>query len=494
MKRITKLYVSLASIVLLSACSKDFLSLNPETYVNAENFYRNESELKQAVNGSYSTLQGLGKINYWLFGEMRSDNTTYQNNTTDRGHEAREFIDQFLTSATAEPISQFWQASYQGISRSNEVLNKMEGVALADNIKKQYIGEVKFLRAFHYFNLVRQFGGVPLKKVATSSPDLALSQGRATIADTYAFIIEDLSEAVEGLKGIRYAAQDQGRVTEGAARALLGKVYLTLKQYDKAVEQLKVVTNLGYSLHADYMKNFAPGSKNGVESIFEIQYLGSNPALASDFMYRFAPYNSGFVITQDPSVQLAVESGWNIPTKDLIESYENGDIRKSASLAERFTNANQQVVNVPYIKKFNHGFVTSWQTDVNFPILRYADVLLMLAEGLNELAFSPSGEASIYLNAVRRRAGLSDKTTTSQQEFRAAIMQERRVELAFENHRWYDLVRWGTAIEVMKAHGVREKARGTYIPANAYIITNNNLLLPIPQKEVNLDKLTQNPL
>lgn len=489
-----KIYYFLLIGVGLSSCGKDFLNLNPETALNGENFYRNESEINQAVNGAYNKLVDIGRVNLWIFGEMRSDNTTYQYNSTDRGHEHREFVDQFLVSATGESLWQFWEQSYQGIARSNDVLGNIDKISMSDDKKRQYIGEVKFLRAFYYFNLVRQYGGVPLKTISTRSPEEANSEGRATEEDVYALIVSDLQESASNLAGIIYGSIDKGRVTEGAARTMLAKVYLTQKKYDLAETELRKVTNLGYQLHKDYAANFDPKTKNGIESIFEIQYLGSNAALFSDFMYRFAPHNSGSAVTNDPQSNLAVESGWNIPTNDLISLYEQDDLRKDKSIGYyNYTNTSGQNVSVPYVKKYNFGFVERGRTDVNFPILRYSDVLLMLSECINELS-GPTAEAISLLDQVRSRAGLDNANISSKEQLRNAIWNERRVELAFENHRWYDLVRTGDAVNIMKSHGLEEKSSGGHIPLNAYNVTQNNLLLPIPQKEVDLNNLQQNPL
>lgn len=506
MKRINNIIVyRLASLLLIFqvSCSSDFLDLNPEATANSDNFYKNEEEIRQAVNGAYNILQGLGRLHFWLYGELRSDNTTFQYNTADRGLESREFIDQFLINATFEPIWQFWQQSYQGILRSNDVIDMIDAIEMTDQSRSQYLGEVKFLRALHYFNLVRQYGAVPLRLDAINSPEGAMSQGRTPVAEVYQQIIQDLSEAASNLANITYGQSDKGRASEGAARTLLAKVYITLGQYENAIPELRRVVSLGYSLLPNYRDNFVPELKNGSESIFEIQYLGSQQSLSSNFMYQFAPYTSGSVVTGDPQTPLAGSAGWNIPTLDMIEAYEEGDLRKSASLSEGFTDASGTYVAIPYITKYNNGFVERGQTDDNFPYLRYADALLMLAECLNEQGFVGGGEAFDLLNRVRTRAGLAAKiagnavpalSINSQEEFRVALFQERRVELAFENHRWYDLVRSGKAVEVMNAHGIREKQGATTIPGNAYNVTENRLLLPIPQREVNLDKLEQNPL
>src|SRR5690606_23530603 len=182
--------------------------------------------------------------------------------------------DEFLVGATAECISNFWRNSYTGISRCNEVLAYIADVDMTDNARNQYTGEVKFLRAFHYFNLVRQCGGVPLRLEAVQSPDAALSKGRATAEEVYAAIIADLADAAEKLPA-NYTGVDLGRATEGAARTLLAKVYLTQKKYTEALTELRQVAALGYQLLPDYAAVFDPGNKHHAESIFEIQYLGS---------------------------------------------------------------------------------------------------------------------------------------------------------------------------------------------------------------------------
>jgi hypothetical protein len=498
MKRTTihQYIILLLTTALLGAgCGKDFLDLNPEATINGNVFYKTEDEIKQAVNAAYNILQDLGRESYWIFGEMRSDNTAFQYNNADRGREQWEFVDEFLVGATAECINNFWRNSYIGISRCNDVLSHIDEVEMSDAARNQYTGEVQFLRAFHYFNLVRQFGGVPLRLGSVQSPDSALSKGRASIEQVYAVIISDLNAAVSRLPA-KYTGADVGRATAGTANTLLGKVYLTQKKYADALTALRKVTTMGYQLLPNYADIFDPVKKNGPESIFEIQYLGSQTGLFSNFMYTFAPYTSGSAVTGDTKTGInGSGSGWNIPTQDMIAAYEAGDKRKDVSMAEGYT-SNGVFVNIPYVKKYNHGFTEVGRTNDNFPVLRYADVLLMIAECLNEQGFVANGEAFQLLNQVRARAGLPDKTAatvTSQAAFRAAIFHERQVELAFENHRWYDLLRTNDVVTMMIAHGAKEKQQHAYLPANAYQVTQNRLLLPIPQTDVNLDNLEQNP-
>jgi hypothetical protein len=488
-------------VSLCTSCKKDFLDQTPEASLAGSNFYKTETDIKQAVNGTYAAIRDMGLVSYWLFGEMRSDNTTYQYNPSDRGYEQREFIDEFLVGATAEPVQLYWQQNYTGIARSNEILARIADVPMGDALRNQYTGEALFLRAFNYYNLVTQYGGVPLKLTPSQSPTDANSKGRATADEVYAQIITDLKDAATKLPA-KYSSAELGRATQGAALSLLGKVYMMQKKYSEALVELRKVQTLGYSLMANYSEVFNPANKNNSESVFEIQYLGAQPSLASNFMYQFAPWNSGSIVTGDAGTTLGGGNGWNVPTQDLINAYEVGDVRKDVSLSTGFTDLTGKFQNLAYVKKYNHGFVDRGRTDDNFPVIRYADVLLMIAECLNEQAFAGGGEAFTLLNQIRTRAGLAPKTAgnanplldvSNQQAFRDALFQERRVELAFENQRWTDLLRTGKAVEIMTEQGKYEIANKPNVPAGSYAVTANKLLIPIPQREVNLDNLTQNP-
>ncbi|MGI4884050.1 MAG: RagB/SusD family nutrient uptake outer membrane protein [Janthinobacterium lividum] len=500
MKKNPAFLLSLGLLLAATGCKKDFLDLQPQATISADGFFKTQDQVQQAVNAAYAPVRTLGNVYAWVFGEMRSDNTTFQYNDRNRGYESqREFVDEFLVSANSESVQDFWQISYNGISRCNDVVGKIDAVALDASKKNQYLGEVKFLRALYYYDLVRQYGGVPLRLSAVESPTDAKSEGRATVDAVYASIVADLTDAIAKLPAkAAYAAVDAGRATKGAAATLLASVYLTRKDYASAATQLRAVRNGGYSLLPTYRSVFDPANKNNAESIFEIQYLGSQPDLSSSFTFTFAPYTSGSLVTGDAATPtLDVGSGWNIPTPDLIAAYEPGDLRKAASLALGYADGSNFVA-VPYITKYNFGITAPGRTDTNFPVLRYADALLMLAEALNEQGYAAGGEAFAALNEVRRRAGLPEKTAAdvaNQAQFRAAVLQERRVELAFENKRWYDLVRTGQAVAVLNAEGAREKAlHPTYLSANTYQVTDNKLLLPIPQREVTIDNLAQNPL
>jgi len=491
-----KIYSMLAVLVIMtSGCGKDFLKIDPKTDVNADSYFKDENQINQAVSGAYVPMRDLTKSFTWIFLEMRSDNTAFQYNNKDRGSEQREFIDEFLVTAAAEQIGQLWSGAYTGISRCNDILAKIVPVEMDATKKDQYIGEAKFMRAYYYYNLVQLYGGVPLRLEPVNGPEDARSKGRATVAEVYEALESDLKDAAEKLPP-KYSSDQAGRATKGAAKTLLAKLYMLKKDYKSAIPVLREVMTLGYDLLPQYADLFKPVNKNNQESIFEVQFLGSVPELASNFMYQFVPFTSGNIITKDPNNRiLGGGAGWNIPTEDMLKAYEPGDKRKAISVSEGYTDENNVFVKVPYIRKYVNGFADAGRTDDNFPVLRFADVLLMLAECLNEEGYAANGEAFNLLNRVRHRADLADKkavTVPDQAAFRLAIEQERQVELAFENHRWFDLVRTGRAVTVMNAHGKREKATKTYLPGNAYEVTDTKLLLPIPQREVNLDKLDQN--
>lgn len=490
-----KILYKLGIVLTLSGCSEDFLDLQPETFQNASSFYQTEEQFELAVNGIYAPLHNIYNNHMWLLGEMRSDNTSYEPNHPIGAYQRKIDVDEFLAQEGNSELSSFYGNSYSAISRSNIVLDRITEVEFDQDRKNQFIGEAKFLRAFNYFNLVRVFGDVILILNEVKTTDEALSGTRASTSEVYDVIIDDLLDAIELLPN---PEDKTGRASVGAARTLLAEVYMTRQDFPSAIAQLREVTKLGYSLLPDYADIFDPANKNHAESIFEIQFLEGEFGTYSEFMYYFAPLNSGDNITHFP-IAAGANGGWNIPTPDMIAAYEPGDLRKDISLSEGWTNDAGEFVPVPYVKKYQHAHSVRYQGNDNWPVYRYADVLLMLAEALNEEGFVADGEAFDLLNAVRDRADLDPKTSinanpdlrvSNQEEFRQAVAQERRVELAFENHRWFDLLRTGKAKEVMSAHGQRMRDKFDIV-SGAY--KDIKLLLPFPARELELnDELTQN--
>ncbi|MDZ7690840.1 MAG: RagB/SusD family nutrient uptake outer membrane protein [Balneolaceae bacterium] len=234
---------------------------------------------------------------------------------------------------------------------------------------------------------------------------------------------------------------------------------------------------MGYSLLTSYEDVFDPANKNHEESIFAVQFQGGNDlGEHSSFIYTFAPRESeGAVI--DFSGQNG--GGWNTPSLDIIDSYEDGDLRKDVSLNEGYTNNEGDWVPVPYITKYHHPHSIRGRTDDNWPVLRYADVLLMLAEAINEDQ-GPTSEAHGYLNQVRERAGLDPLNGLDQDTFRDTVLHERRIELAFENHRWFDLKRTKTPQELaafLNAYGDQERENPTTSRGGIYHLLREIMLL-----------------
>jgi hypothetical protein len=488
----------LAGCLVQFSCNKDFLDKTDPTKIGTKDFYKNQTEALQALNGVYGQLQGI--INsQWLFNELPSDNTTIDYNPSDRGQadkiEAFEF---WQVNAGSPNLDGMYNGYYNALYNINNTLAKIQTGAIPDSAKSQIAGQLKFLRGYYYFELVQYFGEVILITKPLEETAQAWDYVRKPADTVYAQITADLKAAAAVLP-VKYDAADVGRVTKGAALTLLGKVYLTEKQYGQAVSTLQQVLPLGYSLCTSYADNFDPAKKNGPESIFEVQYQGGNDLGEwSSFIYTFAPRLSKGAITGWPQSN---PGGWNIPTKDLIASYEPGDLRKAASIGLDFKSP-VTGDTVPYIKKYDHIHTIYGRTDDDWPVLRYSDVLLMLSEAINEQT-GPTTEAYRYINQVRQRAGLKPLAGLDQETFRKAVLHERRVEFAFENWRWFDLKRTETPdmlAQYLNDYGAKEKANPTVtrqgIPYSKgdYDFTANEALYPIPSEEILVnDKLTQNP-
>ena len=495
MKKIS-FYIILSLCLTQISCQEDFLKTTDPTRIGRDLFYQNQTQFEQALNGVYGQLQTITNSAY-IQQEMMSDNTTFDFNPLDRGGAAGwEAFEYSTVNQGNGEISSLWNNHYSTMYNINYALEKLAASKIDATAKTNLEGEFKFLRAFHYFNLVRYFGDVVLATKTLTNPNEAFDLVRSPQADVYKQILADLADASKMLPA---KAALKGRATQGTALTLLGKVYLTQKNYAAASSTLKQVTSLGYALNANYKDNFDPAKKNGVESIFEVQYQGGNDlGEQSNFMYVFAPRLSLGAITGFANTS---PSGRNIPTRDMINAYEAGDLRKAISLQSGYT-LNGNFVGIPYVSKYQYAHTITGRTDNNWPVLRYSDVLLMLAESINEVS-GPNAEAYDYLNQVRKRAGLAALDGLSKEAFRTAVLNERRVELAFENHRWFDLQRTLTPSQLtafMNAHGAQEKANPTVVRGgiafNAldYVYSDFEYYLPIPAPQILINKnLTQNP-
>ncbi len=490
---------ALSFCLLLNSCSDDFLDKTDPTVLVASTYYQTEVQIEQAVNGVYGQLQPLIN-NQWQYNEFITDNTTLDFNVGNRGQgPALEALEFWQINASTPNITGLYNSIYQALVNINTTLGKLPGAKFGDERKKQFEGELKFVRAYYYFYLVQYFGDVIIITEPLSVPSEAYAFQREPVEKVYELIKSDLNFAISALPD-NYNTANKGRVTKGAALSLLGKVHLTRKEYAEAVTTLQKVLPLGYTLLPSYKDVFDPAKKNHAESIFDIQFQGDNLlGEQGNFIYTFAPRESSGAVIAFPGQN---GGGWNIPSKDIIAAYEPGDVRKDVSLKEGYTNLKGVYVPVPFINKYNHPHTIRGAANNNWPVIRYADVLLMLAEAINEQS-GPTTEAYGHLNAIRLRAGLSELSGLDKVSFRSAVLKERRIELAFENYRWFDLKRTKTVDELvafLNAYGTFEKSDPTTsrggIPFSSadFQFAAYEVLFPIPADQIRINsKLTQNP-
>lgn len=483
--------IILIASLFITSC-EDFLDKNLQKDLTQETFPVTESDALLATNAVYATLRN-GNYHFGLFPltDIMSDDALKGSNPGDQAAVIGPY-DTYTFTATGEELGRWWATLYEGIKRANVVLIKVPDIAMDPELQNRCIGEASFLRALFYFDMVRAWGGVPI--VIELSPPLLLP--RNSKEEVYNLIESDLLSAIEYLpEKSDYDPEDLGRATRGAAKALLAKVYLFQQNYADAETYLMEVINSGeYSLEPVFTDANSEAGEHRVESVFEIGALGVEA-------------DPGDQYGNVQGVRGTPNRGWgfNRPSMDLRDNvFENDDPRWSGTIIELGdvidgieiigdgTTPNETLDdegNVIEVECYNRKV---WTNGNNVPtqfghnrrILRYADVLLMAAEVLNEN--NKPTDALMYLNMVRARARegntaiLPDITTTNQDELRDLILMERRRELALEGHRFWDLVRTGKAAEVLGPLG---------------FISGKHELFPIPQTEIDMSQgtLTQNP-
>lgn len=501
---IKKLYtVVLVAVCLCFMACSSFLDIDPQNFMSSSTYFETEEDFEQAVNATYAQLRVVYNGAY-IMGEMRSDNSHYIFNNSNRGNLVREEIADFIDNPTAQPVYQKWQGNYKVIAYANEVISRIDETTFDEQKKSNLKGQVYFLRAFAYFDLVQYFGGVPLVTEPTGGSADDILQGQSTlprsnVEEIYAQILNDAGIARDLLPA--KSNQERGRATVGAANMLLANVHVILKNWEDAEQYLTNIVSSGeYQLLPDYGNVFDPANKNNAESIFEIQYMEGNIGLQSTFAYVFLPNLTDLTPIAGLRFNNQSIGGWNIPSDDLIMAYEAGDKRRAASIVDGY-NEGGNFVEQPFTKKYFYTPIaapngSSANGNNNWPVYRYAETLLLLAECLNEQG---KDGATTHINRIRDRAfgeGGSPISALGQSLMRETIAKERRIELAFENKRWLDLVRTGKAIEVMNAYGEALKASGKHpnLLPQTYQVNENRLLFPIPFDEIRLNpELTQNP-
>ncbi len=482
-----KIFIKLALLTTFLfniACSEEFFNQLPTDQLSEDGFYKEGIHFEQAINDGYRLLRTVYG-NYYVIGDVATDNAYTQHSSN-----AHDFIsfNESNVNASSAVLSGIWSGSYSVIARANIVMERIETVDFDAGFKRRLIGEARFLRSLMYFNLVRIFGDVPLILKDVANPAEALSYGREPVASIYSQIIKDLKEAEEALPASYTTNEDIGRATKVAVQSLLGHIYLTQRDFSEASKKLKEALDATeYGLLPDYRDIFDADNANNREIIFAVQYArGMDPDQSSPWARAAWPNESvGTGI-------LRLGGGNFLMTDDLDKAFEPEDLRKQMNNYDFETGYSRRYV---FTRKYwDNGMTVKIDPGNDWIIYRYADILLLYAEALNEL--NRPSEAWNYLDQVRKRAGLTtdEAIKESQVLMKSAILNERRLELNCEGHRWFDLLRSGKLIEVMNAH-FQDKALDNNQIGISSSVETYELLFPLPLYEVNLneDKLIQNP-
>jgi tetratricopeptide (TPR) repeat protein len=490
-----KIYLIFMGIVFWTSCTEDFLKEEPEDRYVIDNFYSSQRDAEAAIAAVYQQLYSIYERHMFILNELPADN---EKNGIGMPNQYLQNLEYLRHGSENQFVREMWQRNYSGISRANTAILNIPQINMDESIKNRLVGEGKFLRALYFFNLVRFFGDVPLVLKLERVEDALAA--RTPAAQVYEQIIQDLQEAETSLP-VQYSDNDIGRASKGAAKILLGKVYLTMHEYQKAADILaEVIENegeYGYGLHENFGDNWDPATENGREMVFSIEFMDP-PGNGNSAMILQGPKYSlpgGFEV-----LGLTNSNEADIPTRDLYDRFSEEDERKAATFTTDFVSLIDGSIHtstIPIFTKYwEEGERIPANSDANMQVIRYADALLMYAEALNEIG--QTQEAHIFLNRVRERAFNSadqNYSNLSSEAFRTAVWLERRLELAMEGHRWFDLVRTGKFIETMKEHAAYEssvaESNKTEIAQN---IQNHMVLYPIPQREIDLNpELQQNP-
>ncbi|MDM1294135.1 RagB/SusD family nutrient uptake outer membrane protein [Sphingobacterium sp. N143] len=466
--KINKLYIAIllsAGVALQSCKDNSFLDVPSKERVEAEDSETINTP-EQFVNGIYGMFTDWDYAFSFLgVTEMLSDNADKGSSATDAGGD-KLLLDNLTYTSTAGSFQSMWIRWYKSIGRATQAIDYTEKFGLTDDAyKNRLIGEARFLRALNYFYLVRGWGDIPIQE-----RDLIK---REPASEVYTYIEADLQFAIDHLPTkSAYAAKDLGRATKGAAQGLLAKVYLYQSKWQQAFDMAKtVITSGDYSLEPDYATIWRLAGENGRESLFEWQARGSSIAHGIQQYSQVQAPRGG-----------AVNLGWgfNIPSKNLLDAFnaEKDNIRRDATIIFRGETLydgrviDNGVENPMYNEKaYSSANGGASDTDKNVRYLRLGEIYLILAEAANELG--NSNEALDALNAIRTRVKLPNITVTDQAQLRQLIWKERRLELAFEHDRWFDLVRTKQAKAAMAADGktFQEKMFLFPIPENQRIQT-----------------------
>ncbi len=462
------------------------LEETPEAFISPTNFYTSPADAVAAVNSVYDQIGSGINSSMWFQGQLTRDASTPDHALFDA-----QGFPWYRWSSGIPYFWNMWQEPFRAIASANAVLGRVPAIQMDETLKKRVLGEARFLRAYSYFDLVRNFGGVPIftEEVTTLEN---LERPRSSVAEVYDVIVKDLQEAEAALPA-SYPSSDMGRATRGAAKAYLAKVYATMageplrdaSKWSLAAAKAKEVIDGGtYDLLPSFASVFTLQNENSKESIFELQFKGGlgPPYVGEGFNARpSGPGGTG---------KLGSYFGWLEVRTDLIQSFEPGD-KRAEMIVNQFKKTNGEVIPFNLGKYFSIKHITQEQAaavyatndaEKNYAMFRFADLLLLYAEALNE-AGGPTAEAYTAINRVRARAGLPALSGLTKEQFRQAVRDERRHELYNEGHRLYDLRRWGLALSSMRA-----------LNDPNFDVQDHETVFPLPQRALDSNELLeQNP-
>lgn len=494
-----KISAIILAVAALTACDLDQY---PYSEVATDEYVKDANSVNSLVMGCYN---GLHDAMYyeWAMTELRSDNARmYGTGSTSNTTKLVEQLDQSTIGAEHEWVANYWNSSYAVIDRCNSVLANLDAVSDAA-VRNQYEGEALFIRSLEYFNLVRLWGPVFIVTQKTPS-DVARNMQRSTVEEVYTLIEGDLENIVNNqLLPEQMSDANLGRADLNAARALLAKVYATHYQVgdDKYAQAATLCQQVLQSSRvgnpqsgADlvpYADIFSINNEMNKEIIFAVRYLSGNVGLGSPFGNLFAPINNG------ANVIVGSANNFNTPSDNLISDYiTNGDtVRLNTNIAQRYYNSTtHQWIEATYCRKYTNPVTVQYDGESDWPVIRVADIALLYAEIENELN-GPNAESLRYLNMIRERAHISTYTLAdlnNKYDFREAVRNERRMELAFENQRWFDLKRWGIATETVNNFLATESFYSGY-SYTVNPIQDWQTMLPIPVSVIDINpKVSQN--
>lgn len=529
-------------ITVFSTACNDWLTETPPAQTDVDDYFTSGKTALATVNGAYVPLAWEYNGTFyseWFIGDVVSDDALKGGQNLSDMASVYD-MENFKTIANNDLLLEFYRAQYQGIGRCNLALQEIPQMDLdslmTQDVQNRFIGELKFLRAMYYFRLVRVFGGVPKVDFVVASSD-KWTQPRASAEDIYSFIIKDLEDANKMLwtkseYRDRYVSDEEkkndpdlGRVTKGAAQAMLLKTNLYIREYAEAKRWGdSIIGSAEYTLLPEYKDNFSLSGENGAESVFEIQYA-DDPTGDYGQGNGFTRGTFTVILTRSRSAKLGSGWGFNKPTKNLLDEFEANDPRAEVAIldpGDLIENEDQEIyLGSKYLNR-KYGFYSDnlspislshdTRAPLNNKVIRYADVLLMYAEACVETNDLSAAKAA--LNEVRARARGSEATllpdfpdyqcnlwddvqkkyvnrqcADNQADLRQAIRHERRVELAMEGHRWFDICRWEIAKEVMDAYKQTESEDARSHMSE--FVKGKHELFPIPSKEIELNPVME---